>query len=495
MKHLRWFALPLAVTVTSPAFAGGYYSGEKGAHAAGRAGAFTARADDITAVLYNPAGLSDVGGTLIHVGNRFSYNAYEFTRKPTLDWGSLQDSPPGSSQNRVPPYVAFEPVENQTPWQLLDPLLGVATNFGLKDWGFALAAYAPPGIAKQRYAVEGAQRYMMVDREAVMLTYSLTAAWQYRKLFGVGASLQWIAVPNLRYSLVIDGNTLSQPGSPVNSAFDMRATVEGSDLFTPNAILGAWYRPVPFLELGLSGQVIPASIETDSTLDVTPLSDGFGEDVALTRNGEPADDVSLTLPLPITARLGVRYIHLKEGAEVFDVELDLGYESWSRVESFAVDSDGLRATLRGTPVDVGNIVLEKKWRDTFSIQLGGEYAVAPSLVSVRGGVFYETAVATPAYAHVDFVSGEQLGAALGGSLFVERFEIALAYGIRHQPEVSVNERDARVYQEVPGSACVEPYTDPDMCHPAYLGRPGVPVNAGSYRAHSHSASVDVLYRF
>ena len=198
MKRLFWRALPLVCLVASPAGAGGYFSGEKGARVAGRAGAFTARADDIMAVQYNPAGLSKVDGTLIQLGNRFSYNAYEFTRRPTVDWGNLS--------NNVPPYVTFETVENATPWQALDPLLGVASNFGLKDWGFALAAYAPAGIARQRFPAKGGQRYMMVNREAIILNYSASAAWQYHELFGVGASLQWIAVPNIRYSLIIDGN-------------------------------------------------------------------------------------------------------------------------------------------------------------------------------------------------------------------------------------------------------------------------------------------------
>ena len=487
MKRLLWFAAPLAATVASPALAGGYFSGEKGARVAGRAGAVTAKADDIMAVAYNPAGLSDVGKTLIQVGNRFSYNDYEFTRQPTLDWGNLE--------NEVPPYVTFPTVENETPWQALDPLLGIATNFGLKDWGFALAVYAPAGIARQRYSLEGGQRYMMVEREAVILNYSLSAAWQHQNKFGVGASLQWIAVPNLKYSLVIDGNTMPRDVYPVSSPFDMRATVEGKDLFTPNAILGAWYRPVKFIEIGVSGQVIPSSIETDSKLDIDPISTGITEDVILTRNGERANDVSLTLPLPLTARLGVRYIHFQNEAELFDVELDVAYESWSRVESFKVDSNGLVANLLGQQVDVGNIDVEKEWNDTFTVQLGGDYAVIPRRLTARAGVFYESAVSPPEYANVDFVGGEQLGMALGGSVFVDRFEIAFAYGYRTQPAVSVTEEDARGYQEVPASLCEAPYTDLRSCHPAYLGRPGAAVNGGTYRAFSHVASLDLLYRF
>jgi long-subunit fatty acid transport protein len=217
--------------------------------------------------------------------------------------------------------------------------------------------------------------------------------------------------------------------------------------------------------------------------------------VALTRNGEAADDVSLELPLPMTARLGIRYRHLVEGAERFDVELDLGYESWSRVESFGVDSGGLEATLRGQQVDVGNIVVEKEWRDTLSLHLGGDYAVVPNLLTARAGVLYESAVARTGYTNIDFTSGEQIGAALGGSVFVDRFEIAVAYGIRHQPPIRVSESESRVSQEVPGSLCEEPYTDPDTCHPAYFGRPAAAANAGTYRAHTHAVSLDVMYRF
>ncbi|HEX6277381.1 MAG TPA: outer membrane protein transport protein [Polyangiaceae bacterium] len=487
MKHLVWLAVPLTATVASTALAGGYFSGEKGARVAGRAGAVTAKADDIMAVQYNPAGLSDVGTTLIQVGNRFSYNAYSFTRKPTLDWGTLE--------NGVPPYVTFDEVENDTPWQVLDPLVGVATNFGLNDWGFAFAVYAPPGIAHERYPEDGGQRYMMVEREAIILNYSLSAAWQYRKTFGVGASLQWIAVPKLRYSLVVDGHGMGNDDAyPVSSPYDLRATVDGKDLFTPNAILGAWYKPAEFLEIGVSGQVIPASIETASTLDLDPLSTGITEDVVLTRDGKEANDVSLELPLPMTARLGVRYIHLQNGRELFDVELDVSYETWSRVESFKIDSNELVANLLGQRVDVGNIEVEKEWQDTITVQLGGDYAVVPNLVTARGGVFYESAVAPDAYANVDFVGGEQLGAALGGSVFVDRFEVAVAYGFRVQPTVSVTEKESRVYQETPASLCDAPYTG-DNCHPAYRGRPGPPANAGTYRAHSHVASLDVLYRF
>ena len=156
------------------------------------------------------------------------------------------------------------------PWQLVDPLLGVSSDLGLRNWGFALAAYAPPGAARLEFPGDGGQRYLMVSREAVILNYTASAAWQYRERFGVGVSLQWIHVPRLDYELVIDANQFPGDVNPVSSELDMLASVSGSDPFTFNAILGAWYRPLPFLEFGASGQVIPTRSRPRAGCPSTP---------------------------------------------------------------------------------------------------------------------------------------------------------------------------------------------------------------------------------
>jgi hypothetical protein len=80
-------------------------------------------------------------------------------------------------------------------------------------------------------------------------------------------------------------------------------------------------------------------------------------------------------------------------------------------------------------------------------------------------------------------------------VFVGHWELVFAYELLIQPSVSIAEADARVYQQVPGSPCRAPYTDPTTCNPNTLGRPAPAVNAGAYGAYSHFASVGVLYRY
>jgi long-subunit fatty acid transport protein len=485
-------AVTVTATLAGPARAdGGLFSGTQGARATGRGGAFTARADDLSAVMLNPAGLAHIEGTVIHVGNRFSYNAQAFTRAPTTDYGS-----PDSSGNF--PIHTFGTANNQLPLQALDPILGVASHLGLDAWTFALAVQAPPGVARQTFPIDGGQRYMMVDYEALMLNYSLSAAWKPSAQLGFGASAQWIHVPSLKYSLVVNANPFVGGANPVSSNLDMLARLTGSAAFTLNAVVGAWYRPAPSLELGVAGQVIPTQIEAKSRLDITPVFPETDDHVILSRGVEetPANDVTLTIPLPLVARAGIRYRYLQpDQSELFDVELDAVYETWSRVDRFTVDTKGLYAEFQGQRSELGDISVDKQWRDTIGIHLGGDYALIPNRLAVRGGVFYQSALVDPAYTNVDFATAAQVGGALGASIFWQKHEIAFAYEYRREETITLGEADSRVYQTTPLSPCEAPYTDRASCSPYYLGRPGPPVNAGTYDAFSHLLVVDWLYRF
>jgi long-subunit fatty acid transport protein len=217
--------------------------------------------------------------------------------------------------------------------------------------------------------------------------------------------------------------------------------------------------------------------------------------VALTRNGTPANDVNVDLPLPMSVRGGARYRSLQGTREVFDVEVDLEYETWSRVNQFAVETHGLHAFFLGQDIPLNDIVLPKQWRDTLAVKVGGDWSVLPDRLALRAGAFYETAAADPAYANVDFPGGAMWGGSLGASVRFGAWELAAAYQARLQRAVSVSEADARVYQQVPGSNCPAPYTDPDFCSAHYVGQPAPAVNAGRYEAASHYVLLALSYRF
>jgi long-chain fatty acid transport protein len=496
-KLISGVALATALS-SAPALAdGGYYAGALGARAAGRGGAFVARADDPTAISINPAGLASLRGTHLEIGNQFSYNSYAYTRATTLDYGNVQNG-------MAPPY-SFARVTNGAPAQAADPFIGVTTDFGLSDWGFGLAAFAPPGIAQEEFPQAGGQNYMMIKRQAIILDYAASAAWKYHDLFGLGVTAEWLSLPRLQYDLMINGDPFPNETYPVHSPYDLLAQTTGSDWFAFNARLGAWVRPTPWLELAASGQVIPTNFVTHSTLSVNAIDDTLNP-IVLTRdkiaaNGATtrvaANDVTIKLPLPMMARAGARYIGLDAGVERWDLELDVEYETWSRVNQFTVDTTGLTAVVAASRAPITSIVVPKQWKNTVSVKLGGDVALVPDRWKVRAGAYYESAVASPAYANVDFPGGPQIGGALGGSFLNGGLEVALTYQFRYQTTVTVSEADARVYQQVPVSPCKAPYTDASNCTNPVSGQASPPpvVNAGTYSAMSHLVSLAVLYRF
>lgn len=468
----------LSVFGLSPdANAGGYFIGPIGAKAIGRAGAFTAKADDLSAALYNPAGFTRIGSTSVQLDNKFAYNIVSFDREPFLN-------PDGTT-------TTFARVENVDKFQLLDPLAGVSTTFGLPDWAFALVAYANSGMSSLAFPEAGAQKYMMIEREAMFINYTLNVAWKPIEDLSIGVGLQAIAVPSLTYRMAINGtpaNAFAAPTRADANGGDLISTIEASDMFTFNAILGALYCVSPAFELGLSGQVIPSQIEAEGPIglrfvDITAARNAANSseltDPQTFRGTETADDVTLTLPLPMTARLGARYINRRaDGSERFDVELDVSYETWSTVDKLRMDSHGLRGDATAAIFDVGVIDVQKRWKDVWGVSLGGDYNVVPGLLDLRLGAYYETAVSEPAYSNVDFVTGTQLGATVGSTLTFGGFQVSLAYEFRTQPAVSTTFAEGKITQVAP-----------------LRSQESLVVNAGTYNATAHSAAFGLRYVF
>ncbi len=488
-SSLRGFAVALLGLVVCPAGveAGGFETADQGPRAAGRAGAFTVRADDVSAIDLNPSGLARVRGTRLLFANRFTYANEEFRRASTLDWS---DAAYG-----IPRLANFEPVRNEIPFQTLGPMVGVATDFGLEDWGFALGVYGPPGTSSQRFPLDGAQKYMLVEREVLVVYYTASVAWKHKDLFGFGASLQWVDMPSITFDLVINGNTSPRIVEPQQSRFDVENRITGADRVGFTAILGGWYKPLPYLEFGASARVLPVAFHAKSHMTVTPLNLELEEPPKLTRDGELDDSVTFKMKFPAKLRVGARYIHEQNGVELFDLELNLGWEQWSVVDSFTMDAGGLITEVLGQPLEPGVIEMPRNWKDTWSVRLGGDWNTLPDWLSLRGGFMFETGATPKGYEYIDVLSFLRFGPSAGFTLRHWGFDLSAAYTWIFQMPSVVTEEESRVYQQMPGSLCKAPYTDIQNCSPHYLGQPAAAANAGTWLSDYHFVSVGLGYAF
>lgn len=467
--------LPVLLVLSGPeARGGGFEHPVQGTHALGRGGAFTARADDPTAAFWNPALLARQRGSRFLYNHGFSQLGLTFARADQR-WWDYQGS------GRTHSYE-FAPSEEQTGFFALGMAFFVTTDFGLPDWSFALGLVGPSSIGQGSMGGEdAATRYSYLDMDILLLFATASAAWRHEDLFGFGASLQYASLPRLRYGFVVVGPTLAFPEgespNPVRTDNDLLARVEMSDPFALSAIAGAWLRPLPYLQLGVSSRVVPVSFAAHG--DVTLQ----GQPGGLFAQMEPAVlPATVSFHLPATFQAGVRYFQEQGGGggERFDVELDFVWENWSSVEGYDIEFGMDRVRLLSAETELVPLRIPRYYQDTFSLRLGGEHHLLPGRLALRGGVFWESAASPPEWTVPDFPSFDRLGLAAGASLSAFGLELAFAYAHIFQLPREVGLHEGRIRQQVIYSGEV---------------RQGAVVNAGRYESGYDVIAIGVTAHF
>jgi long-subunit fatty acid transport protein len=470
-------ALLASVVVASsptPSSAAGFEIPGNGAKSIARGGAFAVRADDLSAIAHNPAGIGRGKGLELYYGHQVVHQAMTFTRgKSVVARSDLYGSDP------------FAAVENAEPLFALGGMAVAAFDLGLKDVRFALGVYGPSASGKQSWPVSGGQRYMLTSIEMLLVYYSAAIAYSPKDAsgnanWGVGATLQYAQLPLTKMAMVIDGS----PGGDLNpyySANDVEARIELADNVAYSAIVGGWLKVGDNLEIAASGRVIPVQLNTtgDTKLVNIPGQTQFPADKLEIENGS----ARMSLTIPPTATVGARYVHRKEGKEVFDVELNVVYEAWSMLKEYKVELDGKIKLF--AEEEAPDVVIAKNWRDTLSARLGGTYRLS-DMVGLSLGGYYEQGAVPLAYTHVDFPSFDRVG--LGGGVHVKagKFDVSLAYNHVMQGDRVVDEKYAKVFQ-------VRPLSDPpDECNGPC---DPVPANTGTLKTAINLLAVSVTARF
>ncbi len=128
LSHLLISTLVWVLPAT--ALAGGFEFPSNGSVALGRGGAFTARADDLVCLEYNPAGLIKLPGNHVYLGNNIVQYNMSYS-------GLLPDGTP-----------VYE-VSNQGGPMYAAPFVAASSDFGLRDWRFAISAFGPSANTSQ----------------------------------------------------------------------------------------------------------------------------------------------------------------------------------------------------------------------------------------------------------------------------------------------------------------------------------------------------------
>jgi long-chain fatty acid transport protein len=314
------------VLVTLIAFGGGFQLNEHGARAMAQGGAFAARADDPSAIYFNPAGLSFQGSS-IYLGTTAIMPKVSFFDALSNNETKMVDQ-------------TFTPINVYGIYQVNDNLhvgIGVNNPYGLgTEW--------PANWIGQYVAQK-------IDLQSFFITP--TVAYKVNDQFSIGVGVNYVTGGvKMKLATSIPFNS---PPPLVN--LDLKATGIGFNG-------GIIYKPMPELSLG-------ASYRSAVKLDATG-SAKFEPNYSVLNL--PNGDAAASIKLPATGYFGASYKLMNN----LEIEADYQYIGWSSYKELAIE-------FKADPTK--NKVSPKNYQDTYILRFGAEYTMKS--LQVRAGYLYD----------------------------------------------------------------------------------------------------------
>lgn len=507
----RSLAMTLALTgalvcASADARAGGFEIPENTTKSVARGGTGVALKNDPSALYFNPALLSRVGGFQLLLNTNMVDLDVDFQRAPlTYRQGS----------NTIT--REFDPVSNSSNW-FPAPFLTLSWDMGIENFALALGVFGPSAYSGLCYGDKDASgnctlrgepevgfegneqldpngaRHMMLEAELLQIYFTLGAGYAFNlpngAELGVGVAGA-LAYQRNSFELVIDADFQSKPPweeDPLNEArFAARDLVD----YKPTAFLGLSYRHGG-LNAGVSYRP-PIRWEGEGTAEVT-----LTETLQEVTQAELTDDrVTLRTWQAGTLRAGIGWTegtHPRfEDRPRLELETNLVWEDWSRVKYFEVEPAGdFDAPTLGQTVPINTIQQDKSWQDTMSLRFGGSYAIN-KWVTAHAGALAETATQSNEYTNADFIAWERYAGGLGATIHAtDWLDIDLGYMYIGLPKRTVT--NGQVYNAIPLSSCTGPDYDDESCEQRGTP-PGNPQNAGDWTARFQIASAGLTLHF
>jgi long-chain fatty acid transport protein len=315
-----------------------------GARAAGMGTAFVAVADDPTAMVYNPAGLTQVVGTQIYAG-----------LVPIIPSTSYRDPSGASQSTRAQVFPA--------------PYLFGVSDMGAADWRFGLAVFSPYGVGGRTWDAEGATRYLSIESTVATILINPTLACRVLPTLSIGAGFDYMfsqATARRR----LDQSSLGAP--------DAELELEGSGRGW-GYNLGLLFAPLAELSFGLSYRSgIDVTHAGDATIDgiAPPLQGVFGGPGFKT-------GARTAMSFPSIVSFGMAYRPSADLTLAADVE----QTRWS---SFRTSSVQLERQVSEAGFTDATAPLD--WRNAWSAKVGTEWRATARLALRAGYAYVQTPV-------------------------------------------------------------------------------------------------------
>ena len=354
-------AMLVASVFASQAYAAGFQLSEQSSIQMGRAMAGAGvMGDDLSAVHYNPAGMTLLEGTRIQAtGTWVAVNA-EYKGES----GATEN---GRKKGQLIPAGYITHQLNDQVWLGLGLTVpyGMGTDFD-RNW-------------------EGAER----GNKSTILTFDINpnVAWKINEKFSVGGGL------SLQYAKAKLG--MAKMGIGQNT-YGMNSTVEG-DSWAWGWNVGLMFRPVETVRLGVAYRShIAHNAEGETTIDTNKLLAGNPETAGIAGQSF-ISDMKVRIKTPDTLTFSAAW----DATQDLTLSATARWSKWSNFDTLTIENSGFHGG--NSPLANGAMSqmaatsqVHNKWDDTWFFSLGADYRLNEQL-TVRGGVAYDQGPVDNAY--------------------------------------------------------------------------------------------------
>ncbi len=309
---------------------GGFQLNEHGAKGMAQGGAFAARADDPSAIYFNPAGLAFVNGIQVYAGATLIAPQVSF-------FGPLQLNT--NSESKMVSQT-FTPINVYGTYQVDQRLtvgLGINNPYGLgTEWNS-----------------DWVGKYISTKVSLNTFFFSPTVGIKINDDLSFGAGINYVTGKvNLQRDIAIPFDA-----PPPVATLDMSASSVGYNV-------GVLYKFSPTISVG-------ASFRSSVKLNASGTA-SFSPDYS--QLGLPSGSVSSSLTLPSTAFVGVAV----KPMDNLELEADYQFVGWSTYKELDI-------AFQNNAAD--NITSPKNYQDTYILRVGGQYAMGD--LKLRAGYLFD----------------------------------------------------------------------------------------------------------
>lgn len=409
----------LAGTATL-ASAAGLKVNEQGAKAMAMGNAFTAQADDPTALFYNPAGIAFLKGTQVNIGSTTLYvPSTEFHGTAPLS-------------GTAPLNVGTETVHEYAKQDIfIAPTFYLTHTFEGAPVTLGLGINAIYPLAK-KWDESSAFRAEVTNISVKPINFQPTVAyrfddWNLAVAAGLDVTYAQVSMQKMAYA--------PNPSIP-NSAYELGNLGLDGTATDVGYNLGIKWKALDNLSFGVAYRS-KIDLHVDGTADflaTTPA--GFNMIGMTTSATSPysrtrvTSDVSTTVTLPSSVGLGVAW----QPNDKTTLEFDAEWTEWSTMKKLEFSFDGPQfANFNNKPKPL-------KWNDVWCYKVGGQYALTKN-IDLRAGYMYDNNPIPDSTLGPVLPDSDRHSFSIGQGFHNDIFSLDLAYMWTHFVDRTVHNQD------------------------------------------------------